>query len=268
VSNTVIRNLWLLACAAASLASFALLTACSTTRSSAIVVRPPQIEGAEYVGNAGCVDCHAEITQQFPDSVHGRYHRSGKENAHATGCESCHGPASKHIANAAHGGQFIANPLRSPEICTGCHIETAASFHMPYKHPVLEGKMTCVDCHDPHGPTTAKAGGTAAFARVNEACINCHKNESRVHVYEHEALREGCITCHSPHGSPHRKMLKTPDNSLCLTCHGQVAAPGIGRDDLYIGKRFHTTDIGNNSCWAAGCHTGVHGSNGHPRLLY
>ena len=263
--ETFVRSAWLVGCAAFAGAVFGLLTACSTS-STGIISMPPLIEGAEYVGNASCIDCHSDVVKQFPDSAHGLYHHPGADSDGATGCESCHGPASRHIASI--GGQHIANPSRSPEICIGCHIETRGEFHMPYRHSVLEGRMTCIDCHDPHGPTTGKAGGTTAFARVNEACASCHKNESRIHVYEHEALREGCISCHNPHGSPHRKMLNSPDNNLCLTCHAQVAAPGIASSELWIGKRSHTFDVSNSSCWAAGCHTAVHGSNAHPKMLY
>ena len=65
------------------------------------------------------------------------------------GCESCHGPGSLHVKSggAAH---TIVNPRRSPEACFQCHLNVRAQFQLPHRHPVLEGKMSCADCHNPH----------------------------------------------------------------------------------------------------------------------
>jgi nitrate/TMAO reductase-like tetraheme cytochrome c subunit len=36
------------------------------------------------------------------------------------------------------------------EACLRCHETQRADASLPYHHPVRKGKMTCVDCHDPH----------------------------------------------------------------------------------------------------------------------
>ena len=36
------------------------------------VVRPPQIQGANHVGDQVCADCHQSITDVFPASPHAR----------------------------------------------------------------------------------------------------------------------------------------------------------------------------------------------------
>src|SRR5215472_11843948 len=95
-----------------------LFNSCSTDRT---VIVPLQIEGATYVGDKACADCHASITRIFPSSPHSRLHF---ENAAVqNGCESCHGPGSKHIAMAGRWGQdkFIINPRKDPEACFQCH---------------------------------------------------------------------------------------------------------------------------------------------------
>ena len=84
-------------------------------------------------------------------------------------------------------------------------------------------------------------------------------------AFEHEALREGCVTCHNPHGSVNRGMLVQRDANLCLRCHAQVQT---GADRVFIGKMDHTGLLRNSTCWSAGCHSAVHGSNFSPRLLY
>jgi predicted CXXCH cytochrome family protein len=127
--------------------------------------------------------------------------------------------------------------------------------------------MSCNDCHDPHGRDIKLAQGMFV-GRVNESCAQCHREQARPHVYEHEALREGCTTCHNVHGSINEKMLVERDNNLCLKCHAQVAAPGTAARSVFIGKRDHTAFLAQGTCFSAGCHTAIHGSNLNPHLRY
>ena len=130
--------------------------------------------------------------------------------------------------------------------------------------------MNCVQCHDPHGMDIRKPARGLAMARLNESCAPCHREQSRPFVYEHEALREGCTICHNPHGSINAKMLVQRDNNLCLKCHAQTVGPlpGASSGIIYIGSVDHTARLRLGSCWSAGCHTAVHGSNVHARQLY
>jgi hypothetical protein len=38
--------------------------------------------------------------------------------------------------------------------------------------------------------------------------------------------------------------------------------------ETYIGVVPHRAFLGQGACWSAGCHTAIHGSNMHPRMLY
>jgi predicted CXXCH cytochrome family protein len=105
------------------------------------------------------------------------------------------------------------------------------------------------------------------MARLNETCAPCHREQTRPFIFEHPALREGCTVCHRPHGSINAKMLVEPDSNLCLRCHAQVPEPGAAQR-VFIGGRDHTSSLAFGSCWTAGCHTAVHGSNLQPILLY
>jgi len=259
-------NLWLAAAVVGTggIAIALLATACSSVE--AVTVLPPHVEGAEFVGNTACVDCHENYTRVFASSPHGRRYREELRWASVAGCESCHGPGSKHIAVGGGNARFIVNPGRSPESCLRCHLETEAEFHLPHRHPVLENRVNCADCHDPHGLDTRRpARDGLAMARLNEACAGCHREQSRPFVFEHEALREGCVSCHTPHGSINPALLLERDANLCLKCHSQVQT-GFGQ--IVIGKEDHTNYLQLGTCFSAGCHTAVHGSQVSPKLRY
>jgi predicted CXXCH cytochrome family protein len=231
------------------------------------VVAPPEIPGATFVGNVACVDCHANYTRVFPGSPHARLYVASAKMPGSSGCESCHGAGSKHVAIGGGRGKFIINPGREPEACFACHLEIHAEFNLPQHHPVREGKMNCVQCHDAHGFDIMKPAGGLAMARLNEQCASCHRDQSRRFVFEHEALREGCTACHQPHGSINSKLLVQADANLCLRCHAQIQKPGV-RGEIFIGKVNHTRSLSRGSCWTSTCHTAVHGSNVDPYLRY
>jgi predicted CXXCH cytochrome family protein len=252
---------------AAGLAAL-LLGACASFTGT--VLAPPEIPGAVFVGDKVCSDCHSNITRIFASSAHGRIHFEGANVPGETGCESCHGPGSKHVAAGGGHGKFIVNPGREPAACFQCHLDVQAQFRMPQHHPVPEGRMGCAQCHDPHGGDIYKTAGGLAMARRNETCAQCHREQTRPFVFEHEALREGCTVCHNPHGTTSRKLLVEADPNLCLKCHAQNQAlpPAVASGEIYIGKVNHTAFLRLGTCWSAGCHTAVHGSNMHPRMMY
>ena len=200
------------------------LNSCSTM--PAAVVAPLEIPGAHYVGNHACFECHTNIVRKFEASPHAHLYLENAGLKDGTGCESCHGPGSKHVEAGGGIGKFIINPGRTPDACFRCHLATHAEFQLPVHHPVIEGHMNCVQCHDPHGDDIFKPEGGLAMARQNESCAQCHREQTRPFVFEHPALREGCTTCHNPHGSINRMMLTQADNNLCFRCHAQVQGSG------------------------------------------
>jgi len=87
-------------------------------------------------------------------------------------------------------------------------------------------------------------------------------------IFEHAAMREGCTVCHSPHGSINAKMLVQRDSNLCLKCHAQRQENSSNRAVVYIGNVDHGTFMRYGTCWTAGCHAAVHGSNTQPFYFY
>ena len=256
--KTLVKALLVVA-GAAVLAGVAI--SCATTRT---VMAPPDIPGAQFLGSESCKECHADIAKRFNTSTHARLQAKG-DTAANVGCESCHGPGSLHKES---GGAYhtIINPRKSPETCFRCHLDKRAEFSLPYAHPVLDGpngrpvsaggKVSCADCHDPHqGP--AVVGGSTSLSTEFDTCGRCHTAQRGPFVFEHEALREGCTTCHKPHGSVNPRMLVDRNANLCLKCHfQQQTAGGV----IFIGGGEHSSRLSRGTCWSAGCHEAVHGS--------
>lgn len=225
------------------------------------VISPPKVAGAEFVGSGECKQCHEEQLKHFDTATHGRLALSdGKIKD--IGCEACHGPASIHVASGGARGTVI-NPKASPETCFQCHLDKRGEMNLPHSHPVLAGKMSCSECHEPHKGNAIKGGGVN-LATANETCTECHTQQKGPFVFEHNAMREGCVACHNPHGSTNAKMLVARDDNLCLRCHLEVA----GKGQIIVGGSDHASRLQRGTCWSAGCHEAVHGSNVNNALRY
>lgn len=219
---------------------------------------PEGMKGAEYVGEKTCASCHEQQVKEYQLSTHARI-KISENTASVEGCEMCHGPASKHIDDSG-GKDNILTPRKDPGVCFNCHLDKKMEFRLPYRHPVIEGKMSCADCHSPHGPDV-KPWTSTTINDVNEACFKCHSDKRGPFVWEHEVVREGCTTCHKVHGSVNDKMLIARDSNLCLRCHAQANFPTIG-------KSSHSSRLPTGTCFSGGCHTAVHGSNFDDHLRY
>lgn len=245
------------------------LVSCGTLQHA--IMAPPDIPGATFVGSETCATCHETITRDFKTADHARLKADGKNAEHA-GCEGCHGPGSLHV-NSGGSTKLIVNPKKDPEACFKCHLDIRSKFSLPYRHAVMEGRMSCADCHDPHKGSARKGGSTLTLMGKNEVCFQCHTLQRGPFVYQHEATREGCTTCHDPHGSVNQKLLVARNAMLCLKCHFQVqrsasgGAPSPGQ--VSIGDSNHGTGrLAEGTCWSAGCHEAIHGSNVNQHFRY
>jgi predicted CXXCH cytochrome family protein len=251
---------------------------CRTVHRTAVLL--PFVPGAEYVGSHECEQCHDEMFRDFATADHARLFARGPNALHA-GCESCHGPSSLHVESGGEvmppysfsagrpdpsslGAQVAFDPARAIEtVCYQCHAEVRGQFSLPNRHPVPEGRMTCLECHPPHKGIAHKGGSTALRAR-DQTCLQCHPAQRGPYVFHHEAMGEGCTTCHTPHGSVNAKMLTVRDSNLCLKCHFQQ----IKGSNILIGGSDHTLRLQQGTCWTAGCHEAVHGSRVNSSLRF
>lgn len=249
------------------LAAWAVLTVSCTLTDRAIVM-PLQIPGATIVGSGACTKCHGNITSGMHDATHARLMlRDDAGQMKNVSCESCHGPGSLHAKAGTRA--TIINPKVKPDTCLQCHTNTRAEFSLPHTHPVLAGNIGCSDCHNPHqGDANNPGGARTLAAATNATCAKCHPAQTSHFVFTHEVMREGCVACHAPHGTVNDKMLKSRGASLCYQCHFQ---PQASNTQIFHGGFNHAAGQGNitsGTCWNAGCHEAVHGSNVNSNLRY
>jgi predicted CXXCH cytochrome family protein len=210
-----------------------------------------------------CLSCHAGKEQ------HNNFRRGDhwRNNIGCIQCHAAHGPDPANFKPASttltadvaaqKPGQATQALLRSnePQLCIGCHTEIKSQFNKPFRHRVLEGAMTCSDCHNPHGGFETKQ--TKLAVGTDAACIKCHSNKQGPFVFEHAPLKlEGCSTCHTPHGASNPKMLKRNSvRQLCLECHSSITeqlAPDTPSFHNQAVLRYQNCTI---------CHAAIHGSN-------
>ncbi len=82
-------------------------------------------------------------------------------------------------------------------------------------HPLPEGKMACVSCHNPHGGIE----GNLKADSSEELCARCHVEKVGPFANEHPPVADSCLNCHLPHGSANDKLLKQAPPYLCVSCH-------------------------------------------------
>ncbi len=233
------------------------------------VVAPPMVAGSTYVGSKKCAECHEDKTGHFAGSSHARLAIKDPK-AGDISCEACHGAGSIHVKTGGAKGTIV-NPGKSPEACFQCHLDKRAQFSLPSAHQVLNGKMSCADCHEVHSGNAIKGTGADLEAQ-NETCFKCHTEQKGPFVFEHGAMREGCTACHNPHGSVNQKMLLARDANLCLRCHLEASDPGssgqINANAIHHVAENHNTRLMQGACWSAGCHEAPHGSNANFHFRY
>ncbi len=102
------------------------------------------------------------------------------------------------------------------DACLKCHQTQRGQMSLPYHHPLREGKMSCADCHDPHG---GPGGNNLRTANTNQLCLSCHAQYRGPFAYQHPPVTENCMICHTAHGSPNTNLLTVSEPALCLQCH-------------------------------------------------
>ncbi|HEX8500080.1 MAG TPA: multiheme c-type cytochrome [Pyrinomonadaceae bacterium] len=199
--------------------------------------RPMTAEAAR-----GCFACHTTAAA-------GEAGLRPERVAAGVSCEACHGPGERHLA-AVRAKEtkslHIYNPAGldglelSQEFCGACHqsFETVMGLDaqggaanvrfQPYRifnsrgHLTEDRRMSCVACHDPHGPLERDP------AKYDANCLSCHlsapkepKTHARAAACPVETKR--CVTCHMPKVDLPSMHFKFTDHWLRIARPGQPA---------------------------------------------
>ncbi|HZW13823.1 MAG TPA: DmsE family decaheme c-type cytochrome [Noviherbaspirillum sp.] len=195
--------------------------------------------------NEPCLQCHKGGQRIFWNfSTH---------QSKGVACTDCHNTMAKFSQTG------LLKKASITETCYTCHQQQRSEFLKRSHMPLPEGKMSCEDCHNPHGSATKPL---LKADSVNQLCYSCHAEKRGPFLWEHAPVKESCLNCHKPHGSNHEKLLSTPRPFLCQQCHSNQAhvnnlttkantGSGKAPDERVIGRSCST------------CHAQVHGSN-HP----
>ena len=209
--------------------------------------------------NAQCLNCHSGGQRlHWPGSIH---------STNKLACSDCHNPMARFSANG------LMKKAGITETCQTCHQQQRAEFRKKSHMPVPEGKMTCEDCHNPHGSSAKRL---LKADSINELCYTCHAEKRGPFLWEHAPVRENCMNCHSPHGSNADKLLIQPRPHLCSGCHSTTGTMGhalwgnnaTGNTGSAVSPiNLNGAALGNlpnkrmtgRSC--QNCHSTIHGSN-------
>ena len=209
----------------------------------AINFGPTEASPAE-VQNKACIGCHEGGLR-----MHWRGSQHESADVACTACHDVHTPKDKVLVKASQ-----------PQVCVSCHKTVRAQLVRFSRHPMREGKVVCMDCHNPHGSV-----GPMSLKKftVNETCYQCHAEKRGPFLWEHPPARDDCTNCHTPHGSSQPRLLKARGPWLCQQCHLVQFHPS----DLYAGTGLvggTQSDMSRllvKNC--LNCHPKIHGSN-HP----
>ncbi len=212
-----------------------------------------------------CMECHG-------GNRHLAFWESGRHARNDVRCNDCHAvhaPPPRGSAVAFTRRDPSASPLVNTgreleyETCIRCHKRVRIEIGKPSHHPVVEGKVSCSSCHNPHG---AQSPGMIRHETLNVQCWSCHADKRGPFLFQHPAVEENCLSCHSPHGSSHAKLLNERVPNLCQDCHDWSRHPGTAYSadqgfDRIPGSpaRSANTRFVARSC--LNCHNAIHGSN-------
>jgi DmsE family decaheme c-type cytochrome len=184
--------------------------------------------------NAICLSCHERGDRT--------YWKGSPHEKRDVACGSCH-QVMQRVSP-----KFQLAKGTELETCFQCHKDKRAQALRSAHMPLREGKMTCSDCHNPHGSATESL---LKEASINDVCYKCHAEKRGPFLYDHPPVRENCLNCHNPHGTNNEYMLNVARPRLCQQCHtlGSHAQPGNPYSRFMIA----------NSC--QNCHSQIHGSN-------
>jgi len=206
-----------------------------------------------------CLSCHGGSRHLENWAV--AKHR--KVDVTCVNCHSIHGTQTASNNSEIKKAQFAAAPYTTTvrqlayKRCIECHRDVRAEITKPSHHPIIEGKIGCQDCHNPHGSLVR---ASLRNDSIVDLCTSCHADKRGPWIHEHPPVEENCAICHTPHGSAHKGLLAQKPPALCSDCHANGHTHGIydGRGTL---PGTLPSNIRFEASGCVNCHRQIHGSN-------
>src|SRR4029077_1155200 len=225
--------------------------------------------GAEKT--AVCLMCHSR-------NRHLAFWDVGAHARNDITCANCHNihNSAGPVTVAPFTTSFRANEA---DICGKGHQQIGDAILKPSHRPIIENKMKCSDCHNPHGALTPVM---LRAETVNQQCYSCHADKRGPFMFAHPSVEENCLSCHNPHGSVYANLLNEKPPNLCQDCHDVPRHPGTiyGGAAGFTCTPAATQDAKNSACFGKApgtfntavntrfiaraclnCHSQIHGSN-------
>jgi DmsE family decaheme c-type cytochrome len=217
---------------------------------SAEDIRNPAKLGAAKADET-CLTCH--LNQ--PTHVGRIQSGHARSRVSCLSCHRMHKPESESLV--------VRKAASVNKQCSSCHLSSWSQFQRPHAHRLVQGAMSCTDCHNPHGSFFLRQVRT--FAANEPGCFKCHSDKRGPFTFEHAPMRlEGCSSCHEVHGSANPRMLTRQEvRYVCLECHSNMPAQTTTTPQPVIGvvpPSFHDLRSPRfRNCTI--CHQKIHGSH-------
>lgn len=265
---------------------------------SVFVVGALLLMATTVFANEKCMTCHDDIVKKHKTTLHGkvgktcedchgggdlhmsspsknniiRFGKGASVKEQNSACIKCHGKNqklmfwdnSKHKSEdvtcvACHTVHKNSKPYaKQPEKCFECHKDIRSQANKFSHHPIIEGKVSCSDCHNPHG---ALGHGSIKAENTNQLCYKCHADKRGPYIWEHPPVEEDCMKCHAAHGTKTAKLLKEKQPQLCQSCHDWSRHPGTAYGGSQGFSGTYSAGRGGLARGCTGCHSTIHGSN-------
>jgi DmsE family decaheme c-type cytochrome len=205
------------------------------------IINPGSKTVSAETKNRTCLSCHQGDVRR----IHWQSSTHANRDVACTSCHQLHASRDK-----------VRDKLVQAEVCFACHKEQRVQVNKPWRHAVLEGKVTCGDCHNVHGNNPKQM----QRASVVETCYQCHMEKRGPFIHNHQPVTEDCTICHQPHGSTIPNLLKARPPFLCQGCHATAGHP-TQFAGLPTGRTTSPGLLGTVARGCLNCHTNIHGSN-------
>jgi len=231
----------------------------------------------ETAGRVDCSNCHAEISNIYNESGHGKAYFIKDKNAPY--CTDCHGT---HIVKSRYDDTSPTYRSSIPEMCGKCHKENGKAMetanlkevdaYRDYSLSVHGRGLTekgllpsavCTDCHSTHYILKESDERSSVNPKnIPATCASCHKGiytdyisgDHSITKDDHKTKYPTCADCHTAHViteiDQDKFMMEVTHQ--CGTCHEDVAETYM---DTYHGKAYQLGYLKAAKC--SDCH-GAH----------